>query len=102
MLRHETQPSARPVVNSCCGASNEEMQENSQNIRSSASLESLLPKQAGGNHERNSAAKQDASLCKVQNTGNPPAHRDCQWSVPSPRCPRCGICSHPISSALPA
>jgi hypothetical protein len=62
VLRHKPQAAARPIVNSRSGASDEEVQENAQNIRCSASMYSLTPQQAGRNHEWNLPSKQNASL----------------------------------------
>src|SRR6266852_8207382 len=62
VLRHKTQPAACRVVNSRCQASDKEVQEDTQNIGADASLESLPPQQAPGNHERDVPSKQDASL----------------------------------------
>src|SRR5438445_10205128 len=62
VLRHKTQPAARRVINGCCGASDKEVQEDTQNISADASLESLPPQQAPGNHELNVPSEQDASL----------------------------------------
>src|SRR6266851_3576912 len=89
VLLQETQPAARRVVNSRCRESDEEVQEDTQNIGADASPESLSPKQAAGNRERNFPSKQDESLCKVQSPGNQAAHCDCQYSVPP--------YNHPIS-----
>src|SRR6267378_8607047 len=73
VLLHKNQPAACRVINSRCRASDKEVQEDTQNIGAYASLESLPPQQARGNHERDVPSKQDASLHKVQSPGNPAA-----------------------------
>src|SRR6266436_2548107 len=62
VLRQKNQTAACRVVNSCCRASDKEVQEDSQNISAYASMEGLPPQQAPGNHERDVPSKQDASL----------------------------------------
>src|SRR5882672_3925249 len=62
VLRQKSQPTACRVVNSRCRASDKEVQEDTQNIGAYASMESLPPQQAPGNHERDVPSKQDASL----------------------------------------
>src|ERR1700720_1798104 len=78
VLRHERQLAAHRVVNGRCRASDKEVQEDTKNIGTGASLESLAPEEASGNHERDVPAKQDASLEKVQSSGDPAADGDCQ------------------------
>jgi len=60
---------------------NEEVQQDTENIGAGAAMERLLPQQACGNDEWNAPPKQDASLQKVQNSGDQAAHRDSQKSV---------------------
>ena len=78
MLRHKTQPAAGRVINSRCLESDKEVEEDTQNIRAWASVESLPSQQAGRNHERNLPSKQHAGLPEIQSTGDFVAHGDRQ------------------------
>jgi len=59
---------------------NEEVQQDTENIGAGAAMD--LPQQACGNDEWNAPPKQDASLQKVQNSGDQAADCDSQKSVP--------------------
>src|SRR5579864_5788006 len=96
MLRQETQPSTGQVVNGGHRECNEEVQHNTQNIGSCASMKSLLSQQAPGNYEWNVPSKQDAGLCQVQRPGDRATDRDCQESVPFPPKRRRRILLHSI------
>jgi len=58
---------------------NEEVQQDTENIGAGAAMD--LPQQACGNDEWNAPPKQDASLQKVQNSGDQAADCDSQKSV---------------------
>ena len=82
----EPQLAAGRVVNRRDREGDKEVQENSENVRSGATImQSSLPQQPRGNYERNLFSKQDDGLSNVQSPGNQTANCDCQECVPLPR-----------------